>query len=144
MPFLALLLLFLFLELFLMMMLAVEHGLGWSVFWFEVLTMVAGLWCIRLTQELTVQQMLSHMNWGQRPDLALFTGARFMLAGLLLMLPGFITDGLGAALIVLPALRSLLLRLFRFPSTPPRPRRRKSEDRAGRIIEGEIDRDPPD
>lgn len=55
-------------------------------------------------------EVRARMERGEAPGPALFNGVCVTLAGLLLMLPGFITDGI-ALLLLLPVARSLLLRL---------------------------------
>lgn len=142
MPIFAFFALFLFLELFLMVMTAVEHGWGWGVFWFEVATAFLGVALIRRNQELTMRDMFQQAAGAVRPNLGLtlFKSARVTIGGFLLILPGFITDGVGAALLVLPGLHSFLLGLLKFPSPRP-PKEPPGPDSPGRIIEGEID--PP-
>lgn len=71
------------------------------------------------------------------PALQMLDGALLLVAGLVLMLPGFFTDIVGFLLLV-PALRQLLISRFvrAVPQHPP--------DRAGtgpRVIEGEYRRD---
>lgn len=150
MPFLAFLLLFFFLELFLMVMVAVEHGWGWGVFWFEVGTALLGVALVRRNQELTIREMLRQAGGRLHPGLglSLFRSARTMIGGMLLILPGLLTDGLGAALLILPGLHSFLLGLLKFPSSrrPAEPPKPSESNPSGRIVEGEIEppRDDPD
>lgn len=140
MPIFAFFVLFFFLELFLMVMTAVEHGWGWGVFWFEVATAILGVALIRHNQEVTMQSLFQQATGGARPDfsLALFRSARVTVGGILLILPGFITDGVGAALLVLPGLHSFLLGLLKLPSPRP-PKEPPKPNSPGRIIEGEIE-----
>lgn len=149
MPIFAFFVLFFFLELFLMVMTAVEHGWGWGVFGFEVATAILGVALIRHNQEVTIRSLFRQAAGRVRPDfsLALFRSARVTVGGILLILPGFITDGLGAALLVLPGLHSFLLKLLKAPAPPrrppdpPEPSGPSSSSRSGRVIEGEIE--PP-
>jgi UPF0716 protein FxsA len=53
----------------------------------------------------------ARMERGEPPGPAVFEGACITLAGLLLMVPGFITDGI-ALLLLLPPLRAWLLKLL--------------------------------
>ena len=149
MPIFAFFVLFAFLELFLMVMTAIENGWGWGVFWFEVATAFLGVMLIRRNQEITMREMFQQAAGRVRPDLslALLKSARIMIGGILLILPGFITDGLGAALLILPGLHSFLLGLLKWPS--PRPPTHPSPDppepnRSGRIVEGEIEHNKND
>lgn len=149
MPIFAFFVLFFFLELFLMVMTAVEHGWGWGVFWFEVATAIFGVALIRRNQEVTMQSLFQQATGRVRSDfsLALFRSARVTVGGILLILPGFITDGFGAALLILPGLHSFLLRLLKAPASPRQPPNPpespepSNSSRSGRIIEGEIE--PP-
>ena len=140
MPIFAFFVLFFFLELFLMVMTAIEHSWGWGVFWFEVATAILGVVLIRRNQELTMREMFRQAAGHMRPDLStLFKSTRVMIGGIFLILPGFITDGLGAALLILPKLHSFLLGLLK-SSVPRTSQESPKPDPSGRIIEGEIER----
>lgn len=143
MPIFAFFVLFFFLELFLMVMAAVEHGWGWGVFWFEVATAILGVALIRHNQEVTMRSLFQQAGGRVRPDfsLALFRSARVTVGGILLILPGFITDGFGAALLILPGLHTFLLRLLKAPAPPRQPPEPPDSNESGRIIEGEVE--PP-
>lgn len=143
MPIFAFFVLFFFLELFLMVMTAVEHGWGWGVFWFEVATAILGVALIRHNQEVTMHSLFQHATGRARPDfsLALFRSARVTVGGILLILPGFITDGFGAALLILPGLHSFLLRLLKAPAPSRQPPESPDSNPSRRIIEGEVE--PP-
>lgn len=150
MPIFAFLVLFAFLELFLMVMTAVEHGWGWGVFWFEVATAFLGVALIRHSQELTMREMFRQATGYVRPNLSLtlLKSARVTIGGILLILPGFITDGIGAALLILPEIHAFLLRLLKSAVPPPRqPPRPPDSGRSGRIVDGEVEpprKDPED
>lgn len=141
MPIFAFFVLFFFLELFLMVMTAVEHGWGWGVFWFEVATATLGVALIRHNQEVTMRSLFRQAGERGRPDfsLALFRSARVTVGGILLILPGFITDGFGAALLVLPGLHTFLLRLLKAPAPPRQPPESSGSNESGRIIEGKVE-----
>ena len=144
MPIFAFFVLFFFLELFLMVMTAVEQGWGWWVFWFEVGTALLGVALIRHNQELTMREMFQQAAGGVRPNLSLtlFRTARVTIGGMLLILPGFITDGFGAALLILPGLHAFLLGLLKSPAPtrpPPKPPEPPEPGQSGRVIEGEVE-----
>ena len=140
MPLLALIVLFFFLELFLIVMAAVEHG--WPVFWFEVATTVLGVLVIRRNQEITMREMFGRpgMQTAMSMNFALVRGARAFVCGLLLILPGFITDGIGLVLLVLPGLYAFLFSLLKIPMQPPADPPRTSRSGGGRVVEGEAKR----
>ena len=141
MPIFAFFVLFLFLELFLMVMTAIEHGWGWGVFWFEAATAVLGVALIRHNQELTMREMFQQTAGYVRPNLSLtlFKSARVTIGGILLILPGFITDSIGAALLIFPALHSFLLRLLKSAAPPRQPPKPPDSSQSGRIIDGEVE-----
>lgn len=143
MPIFAFFVLFFFLELFLMVMAAVEHGWGWGVFGFEVATAILGVALIRHNQEVTMRSLFQQATGRLRPDLslALFRSARVTIGGILLILPGFITDGFGAALLILPGLHSFLLKLLKVPAPPRQSSKSSKPSHSGRVIEGEVE--PP-
>ncbi len=144
MPIFAFFVLFFFLELFLMVMIAIENGLGWGVFWIEVATALLGIALIQANREQT-REILRQATGGAPVNLrfALLTSARVTISGILLILPGFITDGIAAALLILPKLHALLLWLMRAVS--PRSQKKRSNPKArGRVIEGEVERDSKD
>ena len=70
----------------------------------SVFTALVGAWLVRLqgiSVLFRVQQVLAR---GEAPAIEMLEGALLMLAGLMLLFPGFITDTLGFLLLV-PALR---------------------------------------
>jgi len=125
--------LFFLLELFLLIMAAVEHG--WTIFWIEVATAVLGTILIQRAGTQSLRQNLNP-GVGMWQFIELSVGsAQIAIAGVLLLLPGFMTDIVGAALLLSPM--SLLLRLFRRskdaePYDPVR--------KTPRIIEGKVER----
>ena len=140
MPIIALILLFFFLELFLIIMAAIDHG--WAVFWFEIGTAAAGLLLLQRNRETTMRDLFSQASGPRRIDLIMLKSARVMLAAVLLIVPGFITDAFGSMLVILPALRAALLGLLKLPA-PPGPSQKHSAPPArghGHVIEGEVEK----
>lgn len=140
MPIVALILLFFFLELFLIIMAAIDHG--WAVFWFEIGTAAAGLLLLQRNRETTMRDLFSQASGPRRIDLIMLKSARVMLAAVLLIVPGFITDAFGSMLVILPALRSVLMNLLRFPTASSSPRKPPDAPphKHGRVIEGEVEK----
>ena len=64
-------------------------------------------------------------------------GALLLIAGLMLLLPGFITDALGFLLLIPPLRRRLILRFVRAVPVHPRP----GQGPGPRVIEGEFRRE---
>ena len=83
----------------------------WPTLGVVVLTAIIGTWLLRLQGLSTLRKAQSAMEQGQMPIRAVFDGACLLVAGALLLTPGFVTDALGG-LLFLPPFRSLLLTLI--------------------------------
>ncbi|MCK3655498.1 hypothetical protein A4G19_06965 [Pasteurellaceae bacterium Macca] len=68
---------------------------------------VVGLWLIKLQGIMTVMQIRSQLSQGQIPTQAVSSAFFFALAGVLLFIPGFLSDIL-ALLLVFPFTRQIL------------------------------------
>ena len=113
------------------------------------LAAVAGIVVIRLQGLATAMAVRAALARDELPARALFDGACVVLAGLLLLFPGFVSDGL-AVLLLLPPLRALLFRLVarRLRGHVTMGLRRGSGGaaprRGGMVIEGELEEvEPP-
>lgn len=97
---LAILLAFPFLELYLLIRLAGTYG--WWLAPYLLFTMSAG-WLLIQEERLAVFGRLLHIvQSGQHPLLALLTTARKLLAGVLLIFPGVISDVIAVLLLLIP------------------------------------------
>jgi UPF0716 protein FxsA len=85
-------------------------GLGWTIA-LIVLTAVLGSIALRLQGLATLSRARSLMDRGELPAKELFDGLCLVVAGALLLTPGFVTDTIGA-LLFLPPVRDLLRREF--------------------------------
>lgn len=74
-----------------------------------VLTAALGTWQLRAQGLATLSRARSQMERGEMPARELFDGLCLLVAGALLLTPGFVTDSLGALLFV-PPLRNALRR----------------------------------
>lgn len=118
--FLTILLGFPLLELWLAVLIA--HKVGWWLLLWLIGAAIFGASLIRKQQFVLLGHVLRAVQQGQDPFRAIFASGRILLAGLLLILPGLISDAL-----------ALLLLLW------PRPR---LQQRAGsEVIEGEFRRE---
>ena len=90
----------------------IEVG-GWIGLWptlgLILLTAVLGSWQLRAQGLSTLARARQQMDQGQMPAEELFDGFCLIIAGALLLTPGFVTDAVGFALFV-PAFRRFLRR----------------------------------
>jgi len=109
-----------------------------------VFTAVLGAWLLRLQGFSTLNRVRQTLEKGSIPAIEMLEAAMLLIAGALLLTPGFFTDTIGFLCLVPSIRRPVALwcfkRIFRF-STPPGNGRygRQSEDR--KIIEGEYRRE---
>ena len=112
-----------------------------------VLTAIAGTWMLRQQGFSVFVRAQRQLEQGVMPVAEVFEGLCLLVAGALLLTPGFLTDAVGAVLLV-PQLRALLYRRVRHhlerhvvgaPGAPGAPR----EDEAP-IIEAEFEEVDPD
>lgn len=74
---------------------------GWLGLWttliIVVLTAILGTWMLRQQSAATMMQARDKLNAGQLPALQIFEGLLLLVGGVLLLTPGFVTDGIGFA-----------------------------------------------
>lgn len=120
-------------------------GLGWTLA-IVLLTAVAGSWLVRMQGAMAMADLRGSLQDLRDPREPLAHGALILLAGALLVSPGFFTDTLGILLLI-PPIRAAILRFlsrriivdrFEF-GTPPR-----REPHRPDVIDGEFtDLDAP-
>ncbi len=96
-----------------------------------VATAVAGAALMRSQGLMTVQRLQAQVAMGEPPQQSLVEGGMILLGGMLLLIPGFITDTLGLALLVPPLRQRLAERWVRRLRT-------QQAARGGVIIDGEV------
>lgn len=74
-----------------------------------VFTTIVGLFVLRFQGLMTLAQMHRRMSAGEHPAVDALGSALLMFGGLLLLIPGFITDTMGVLLLI-PTIRSLIIR----------------------------------
>lgn len=79
----------------------------WPTLALTVLTAVIGTFCIRLQGFTLVNRARAQLEAGEAPVFELVSGACLVIAGILLLVPGFVTDTVGG-LLLLPPVRRLL------------------------------------
>lgn len=110
MPLLFLLALFLLADVIVLFTLGAKLGLALTLIWI-VLSAAFGLHLIRRESLLTLQRARERLALGELPSDELLAGATFVLAGVLLMAPGFLSDLLGL-ICLLPGSGQLARRWF--------------------------------
>lgn len=122
-----------------------------------VFTAVFGVLLVRYQGWATFQRIRASLARGEMPALAMLETGALWLGGLLLLLPGFITDALGLLMLIGPVRRAILMSFFtplggslrrtegRSPPRRPPPHRPSQGDDSSpegpRTIEGEYRRD---
>ena len=96
--FFAILLGFPLLELWVAVLLAQKIG-WWLLLWF-IATTLLGVTLIREERFAVVGRVMGALQQGQDPFQAIFTSGRLMLAGLLLILPGVVSDGIALLILI--------------------------------------------
>jgi len=115
-----------------------------------VFTAVLGVWLLRIQGFATLRNVQNTMAKGGIPAIEMLEGAILLVAGALLLTPGFFTDSIGFLCLVPPLRHAIALLLFRrlfhippsnsndnddFPSSRPHHSHRPN------VIEGEFRRD---
>ena len=85
-------------------------GVGWTIF-LVVLTAVIGASLVRSQGVTTLARSQDSLARGELPAVELLEGVALLIAGALLLTPGFFTDGIGFLLLV-PPLRRWLIRTW--------------------------------
>ena len=103
----------------------------------SILTAIIGTYLVRVQGFAVLMRVRDMVDRGETPALEVLDGALLLIAGLMLILPGFLTDALGFLLLI-PPLRRLLVR--RFVRLVP-VRTEAPTDVGRRVIEGEFRRE---
>lgn len=123
----------------------------WPTLGIVVLTAVLGTWLVRTQGMIALDQLRRSFSDLNDPTEPLAHGAMILVAGVLLLTPGFFTDAIGFLLLV-PSVRAAVFRYVaarvtvrRFRMGPdPRPRSPHPQyPRGGDVIEGEYEEVTP-
>lgn len=87
-------------EIWLLISLADEYG--WWVLLYLVVVAALGLRLIRDEKQLFSGRMMQSLTQGNNPTKAIFGSARNIIAGILLIIPGVLTDAIAAILLLIP------------------------------------------
>lgn len=105
-----------------------------------VFSAVLGALLIRHQGFMTLNRVRSSLDRGEVPAEAMLEGAVLFAGGILLLVPGFLTDIAGLATLLPPVRRMLVRAFLRGPGQPP-PGPGAGEPRGPYTIEGEFRRD---
>ncbi|SEK74554.1 UPF0716 protein FxsA [Roseovarius nanhaiticus] len=138
----------------------VEIGLfiqvgGWLGLWptlaIVLLTAILGTWLVRAQGALALSELRGSLSGQSDPTEALANGAMILVAGVLLLTPGFFTDAVGFALLTPPFRKAAFVYLRKrvkvqtFSSATPNGRRGPRPTNGANTIEGEyVELDPDD
>lgn len=87
---------------------AVGEAIGvWPTLALVVLSAILGIACIRVQGFALVNRARRQIEAGEPPVFEMVSGLMLLLAGVLLVIPGFVTDSFGLALILPPVRRFL-------------------------------------
>lgn len=84
----------------------------WPTLAIVILTALLGTWLMRIQGRLALQQLQQSFSTMDDPTEPLVHGAMILVAGILLLTPGFFTDAVGFALL-LPPVRMAVFRFLR-------------------------------
>ena len=127
-------------EIYLLIEIGGVIGVGWTIF-FVVFTAVLGAFLVRAQGFSTINRIRTQMNQGQLPAIELIEGLFLLIAGALLLTPGFFTDAIGFVCLT-PPLRRAIIRyilskgIIQHPKQTPSARTQEPQS----TIEGEFRR----
>ena len=102
-----------------------------------VLTAVVGAALVRAQGLSTIQHVRRTMDAGELPAVAIIEGIFLLLAGALLLTPGFLTDAIGFCCLVPPLRRALIVQFIESRVV----RTHHGSTSRGHVIEGEFKRE---
>jgi len=102
-----------------------------------ILTAAVGIWLVRLQGFEVYRRMIAATSRGEAPVDEMIHGILLLLAGFLLIIPGFISDGLGAVLLI-PFVRTLMISRGFFAYTTAFYAPQSARPRESGVIEGEF------
>ncbi|HET7408583.1 MAG TPA: FxsA family protein [Paracoccaceae bacterium] len=144
MPLLLLLLVIPLIEI--MLFIQVGGAIGvWPTIGIVILTAVAGAYILRRQGLASLRKVQSRLAAGENPGRLMADGAMVMIAGVLLLAPGFLTDTIGLILLI-PPVRGVLFRWMarRIAVVTVQAQRSRRVWPGGETVEGEFEEIDPD
>jgi len=131
-------------ELYFLIQVGSEIG-AFSTIFLTIFTALLGGWMVRAQGFSTLMRVREAMERGETPAIEMMEGAVLLVCGILLLLPGFITDAVGFVFLIPPFRRWLLTAGLRgagvMHTVGPKPGSNSSQNR---VIEGEYSREDKD
>ncbi len=84
---------------------------GFTTILLTILTALLGSWLIRQQGMITFIKAQKNLSMGQLPAMEMLEGLILLIAGVMLLTPGFITDTLGFLLLIPPLRQAFILSL---------------------------------
>ena len=100
-----------FVEIYLLVEIGARIGAPWTIL-LVVLTAIVGAWLVRVQGLATWRRFQTSVARNELPAIALAEGLCLLIAGALLLTPGFFTDGVGFACLIPPLRRALIRQLL--------------------------------
>lgn len=94
-------------EIYLLLEVGGVIGVGWTIF-AVVFTAILGAALVRLQGFTTLNRVRAQLERGELPAMELFEGVFLLVAGALLLTPGFFTDAVGFACLTPPLRRAVI------------------------------------
>lgn len=122
---------------------------GWVLLWL-LLAAVAGVMLIRVERVAWGARLMFSMQSGAHPLASMFASGRILLAGGLLVFPGFISDAIALGLLLIPStwaerrLDPMRPANDDIPSSATAPRQETGSNSTPETIDGEFRREPDD
>ena len=101
-----------FVEIYLLVEIGARIGAPWTIL-LVVLTAIIGAWLVRVQGLATWRRFQASLSRNELPATALVEGLCLLVAGALLLTPGFFTDAVGFACLIPPLRHTLSKHLLR-------------------------------
>jgi UPF0716 protein FxsA len=122
-------------EIYLLIEIGGVIGVSWTIL-LVVSTAVLGAWLVRIQGIAALTRVQQSFERGEVPALELMEGVFLLVAGALLLTPGFVTDAVGFACLT-PALRRRAIRAFLSRMVTDTESAASPPGQAGSTLEGE-------
>ena len=122
-------------EIYLLIQVGQEIGAGWTIF-LVVLTAVIGIWLLRIQGISTLMRAQQKLHSNEMPAQEMLEGMGLVVAGALLLTPGFFTDTIGFLLLFPPTRIWMVSRLVARMTVAGAVHSQSQTQRRDNVIEG--------